>query len=48
MIIDGLKNHPMEYDEDVVRRLLDTIVVLAKDIIKLVFKGGLEMEQTLF
>ncbi len=45
LILDGLKNHPMDYDDVTVRKLLDTVVVLAKDRIKLVFKGGLEIEQ---
>ncbi len=44
-ILDGLKNHPLEYDDELVRKMIDTIVVLAKDKIRIVFKGGLEIDQ---
>ncbi len=44
-ILDGLKNHPLEYDDELVRKMIDTIVVLTKDKIRIVFKGGLEIDQ---
>lgn len=46
-ILDGLKNHPMEYDDDLVRQLVECVVVKNKEKIKIVFVGGLEVEQTL-
>ena len=46
-IIDGLKNHPLTYDDQLVRKLIDCIVVLSKSKIKVVFIGGLEVEQEL-
>ena len=46
-ILDGLENHPMEYDDSLVRQLMECIVVENKEKIKIVFVGGLEVEQTL-
>ncbi len=46
-IVDGLKNHPLEYDDELIRQMIDTIVVLSKDKIRIVFKGGLEIDQLL-
>ncbi len=43
-IIDGIKNRRLIYDDELVRQMLDTVVVLAKDRIKIVFKGGYEKE----
>ena len=45
-VLDGLKNRPMTYDE-VVRQLIDCVVVESKDQIKVVFCGGLQVEQPL-
>ena len=46
-VLDGLKNHPITYDDEVVRRLIDCVVVESKDRIKVVFCGGLQVEQQL-
>ena len=46
-ILDGLKNHPMEYDDQMVRQLLECVIVESKEQIKVVFVGGLEMTQKL-
>ncbi len=46
-ILDGLENHPMEYDERLVRQVLECVVVESKDKIKVIFAGGLEVEQTI-
>ena len=46
-ILDGLEHHPMEYDDSLVRQLMECIVVENKEKIKIVFVGGLEVEQTL-
>lgn len=45
-ILDGMQNHPMEYDNRIVRQILECVVVESKETIKVVFVGGLEvMEQ---
>ena len=46
-VLDGLKNHPMVYDDETVRQLLERVVVESKDHIKIVFLGGLQVEQSL-
>ena len=47
MILDGIKNHPMEYDDQIVRQLLECIVVDSKEQITVIFKGGLKSVQPL-
>lgn len=47
LILDGLKNHPMTYNDTLVRQMLDTVVVESKDNIKVIFTGGYEVEQEL-
>ncbi len=46
-ILDGLQNHLMEYDDKLVRQLLECVVVESKEKIKVVFIGGTEIEMTL-
>ncbi len=46
-IIDGLKNHPMEYDDKLVRQIIECVVVESKEQIKVVFVGGLEIKEKL-
>ena len=46
-ILDGLQNHPMEYDDRLVRQMLECVVVESKEQIKVVFAGGLEVTQRL-
>lgn len=46
-ILDGLENHPMEYDDRLVRQVLECVVVESKDKIKVIFAGGLEVEQAI-
>ena len=46
-ILDGLKNHPMDYDDTLVRQILECVVVENKERIKVVFVGGLKAEQEL-
>ncbi len=43
-ILDGLKNHPIEYDDRMIRKILRCVVVQTKHRIKVVFIDGLEME----
>lgn len=38
--IDLLRNHPITYDDQFVREILECVVVESKDSIKVVFKGG--------
>ena len=46
-ILDGLENHPMTYDDQIVRQLLECVVVESKTQIKIIFIGGLEINHTL-
>ena len=46
-ILDGLKNRPMEYDEQIVRQLLECITVDSKEQITVIFVGGLKVMQPL-
>ncbi len=46
-ILDGLKNHPMEYDDRLVRQIIECVVVESKEQIKVVFIGGLEIIEQL-
>lgn len=46
-ILNGLKNHPLNYDDQIIRQILECVVVESKEKIKVVFVGGLELEQTL-
>lgn len=42
--IDLLRNHPLTYDDQIVREILECVVVESKDRIKVVFKDGAEVE----
>ena len=42
-ILEGLKNHPMTYDDQLVRQILECVVVESKEQIKVVFIGGMEV-----
>ena len=46
-ILDGIKNRPMEYDDQIVRQLLERIVVDSKEQVTVIFKGGLKSVQPL-
>ena len=46
-VVDGLKNHPLEYDDKFVRQLIEKVIVESKERIKVIFKGGLEVEESL-
>ena len=46
-VLDGLENHPMTYDDQIVRQLIECVVVESKAQIKIIFIGGLETNQTL-
>ena len=44
-ILDGLQNHPMIYDDRLVRQLLECVVVESPKQIKVVFIGGMEVNK---
>lgn len=46
-VLNGIKNHPMKYDNEIVRSLIECIVVESKEQINIIFKGGLTVEQSL-
>lgn len=46
-IIEGLKNHPMEFNNVILRQIIDGVIVESKEKIKVVFVGGYEVEQDL-
>ena len=46
-ILDGIKNRPMEYDDRIVRQLLECVVVDSKEQITVIFKGGVKVDQSL-
>lgn len=46
-ILDGMQNHPMEYDDRLVRQILECVVVESKEEIKVVFVGGMEVKERL-
>lgn len=46
-ILDGIKNRPMEYDDRLVRQIIECVVVESKERIKVVFVGGLEITENL-
>lgn len=47
VILEGLKNHPVEYDDQAVRQLISCIKVLSSDQIGIQFKDGTLMKATL-
>ena len=44
-LLDGIKNRTMEYDDRLVRQIIETIIVESKEKIKVIFIGGYEIEQ---
>lgn len=46
-ILDGLKNHPMEFDNQLLRQILECVIIESKEQIKVVFIGGLEVTEPL-
>lgn len=39
-----MKNHPLAFDDQVIRQILQCVVVESKEKIRVVFTGGLEVE----
>ena len=46
-VMEGLKNHPLTCDDKIVRQILECVIVESKEKIKVVFIGGMEVEQEL-
>ena len=46
-VLDGLQNHPITYDDQIVRQLLQCVLVESKTSIRVVFAGGYEVVQAL-
>lgn len=44
-IIEALANHPISYDDQIVRQILESVIVKSKEKIKVVFVSGLEVTQ---
>ena len=40
-----MKNHPLTFDNEIIRKILQCVIVESKDKIKVVFIGGLEVEE---
>ncbi len=47
-VLDGLKNHPIKFDDSLLRQILECVIIESKERIKVVFTGGLEVEQPLY
>jgi hypothetical protein len=43
-ILSGLKNHPIGYDDQIIRQLIECVKVMSADKLKIIFDGGIEME----
>ncbi len=46
-ILDGLKNHPLTYDDQIIRQILECVIVESKEKINVVFVGGLKVTEQL-
>ena len=46
-VLQICNNHPMEYDDTLVRQIIEYVVVESKEKIKAVYIGGTEIEMTL-
>lgn len=44
MVVDGLKNHPVEYNDLAVRQLIECVKVMSKDLLHIYFKDGVRIE----
>ena len=46
-LLDGIKNRTMEYDDRLVRQIIEAVIVESKEKIKVIFIGGVSVEQDL-
>ena len=42
-IMESLKNHPIRYDDSLIRQIVECIIVESKERIKVIFIGGTEV-----
>ncbi len=47
-IIGVLKNHPLKYDDRLVRQIIESVVIESKEKIRVVLKNGLKIDEALF
>lgn len=47
-IIEGLKNHPVEYKDQAVRQLINCINVISENGIEIQFKDGTTVQEVLY
>lgn len=46
-ILDVLKNHPLTYDDQIIRQIVEAVIVESKEQVRIIFIGGLEVKQYL-
>ncbi len=46
-ILETLANHPIRYDDKIIRQILESVVVESKERIRVVFAGGIEVSQAI-
>ena len=46
-ITEIIENQPLQFDDDLIRQMLECVVVQSKEQIKIVFKDGTEVDQPL-
>ena len=44
-VLESIAERPISYDDSIVRAILDSVIVESKEKIRVVFKGGYEVEQ---
>ena len=47
-IMEALKNHPLKYDDRLVRQIIDSVIIESKEKIRVVLKNGLAIDEALF
>ena len=47
-IMEVLKNHPLKYDDRLVRQIIDSVIIESKEKIRVILKNGLEIDEDLF
>lgn len=47
-IMEVLKNHPLKYDDRLVRQIIDSVIIESKEKIRVVLINGLEIDEALF
>ena len=47
VVMDKLKNHQIVYNDELIRQIIEVVIVESKEKIKIIFKGGLTVEEDL-